>query len=315
MTDFNNNLDKGNVLMQQALKKYVDGDIKGGDKDRQEANRLFDEMSKFMQSEEGELSNLYGESRNFGIAYNVFEQNIQNLFETKEGKKIIKEAYDLIKNDKVLSEQFNIYDLFEKKKASNNTPQFVNEAIGMLGDFDRKQVKESNEKFIRFIRENKLNEYVEITEELENLYESIEYIILNKKTFGNLNEHIKAKNVIISHINNNKELNEDKKLSFDEFKNEVDKLQETTDKEINEDELKLLKDFVDNKENPKKVFENYKRNAINFMKSLMNENKGDERFSQLLEKINNKEYSDVLSENISNCAEMLEVCDIFKKEN
>lgn len=315
MTHFNNNLDKGNVLMQQALKKYAEGDFAGGDKDRQEANKFFDSMSKFMQSEEGELSNLYGESRNFGIAYNVFEQNINNLFETKEGKKIIKEAYDLIKNDKVLSEQFNVYDLFERKKASDNTQQFVNEAINMLGDFDRKQVKESNEKFIKFIRENKLNEYVEIPEELENLYESIEYIILNKKTFGNLNEHIKAKNIIISHINNNKELNEDKKLSFDDFKNEIDKLQENTDKEINEDELKLLKDFVDNKENPKKVFESYKRNAIKFIKTLMNENKDDERFSQLLEKINNKEYSDVLSENISNCAEMLEVCDIFKKEN
>ena len=108
MADFNEYSQKGSTLMQQALKKLVDGDIESFEKDRQEANRYFDMFYQSVNSEEGKITQMYGESRNFGVIYNVFEQNIDKLYESKSKKRIIKEMYYLIKNNKILNEQFKI---------------------------------------------------------------------------------------------------------------------------------------------------------------------------------------------------------------
>ena len=138
MADFNVNSEKGSVLMQQALKKYAKGDFEGGDKDRAEANRYYDLASAEINSEAGKITQLYGESRNFGIIYNVFEQNIENLLSTKKGKKIIKECFNLIKSNKVLNEQFKIYDMFEKAQNVDDVKDFVNEASNIVKTFMNK---------------------------------------------------------------------------------------------------------------------------------------------------------------------------------
>ena len=199
MEDLTDNLQKGMTLMEQALKKYADGDIKAGDKDREFANEFLDKYSKEMDTEEGQMNGLYGESRNFGIIYNVFEQNFDNIYQNNN-KQVIKEVYDLIKSNQLLNEQFKIYDMFEKAKDVENAKEFVNEASELIKHYDKKQIKENNEKLINIIRKNKLNEYVDIPEETENLYEAIEYVMLNKKNFNNVNDFIKAQNVIAEHI-------------------------------------------------------------------------------------------------------------------
>lgn len=125
MADFNEYSQKGSTLMQQALKKLVDGDIESFEKDRQEANRYFDMFYQSVNSEEGKITQMYGESRNFGVIYNVFEQNIDKLYESKSKKRLIKEMYYLIKNNKILNEQFKIYDMFEKTTDVDNVKDFV----------------------------------------------------------------------------------------------------------------------------------------------------------------------------------------------
>ena len=269
MEDFNTNSQKGSTLMQQALKKYADGDFEGGDKDRKMANKYFDMASMQINSEAGKMSQLYGESRNFGVIYNVFEQNIDNIYQDESKKHIIKEVYDMIKNDKLLNEQFKIYDMFEKTTDVENVKDFVNETINIINGFDKKQIKECNEKLIKVIKDNKLNEYVDIPEETENLYEAIEYVILNKKTLDNVNNFIKAQNVIAEHIEKNQKesLEENKKsLSFESFKNDLDKEEKKLQENINEDEKKLLDMFTDPKTNKRAVFENYKSETLNKIK-------------------------------------------------
>ena len=235
MADFNVNSEKGSVLMQQALKKYAKGDFKGGDKDRAEANRYYDLASAEINSEAGKMTQLYGESRNFGIIYNVFEQNIENLWDTKDGKKIVKECYNLIKSNKVLNEQFKIYDMFEKAQNVEDVKDFVNEASNIIKTFDKKLVMENNEKLIKFIRDKKLDEYVDIPEETENLYEAIEYIVLNKKTYDNVNDFVKAQNVITEHIIKNQKNNiVENKLTSAEFENKIEEVENEINEKINQ---------------------------------------------------------------------------------
>ena len=312
MADFNVNSEKGSVLMQQALKKYAKGDFKGGDKDRAEANRYYDLASAEINSEEGKITQLYGESRNFGIIYNVFEQNIENLWDTKEGKKIVKECYNLIKSNKVLNEQFKIYDMFEKAQNVEDVKDFVNEASNIIKTFDKKIVRENNEKLIKFIRDKKLDEYVDIPEETENLYEAIAYIVLNNKTYNNVNDFVKAQNVITEHISKNQKNHiVENKLTSTEFENKIEEVENEINEKINQEEKTLLDSFLTTKkQNKKEVFENYKRKTLRKIKEMIetSEDADKVQWSKIYESISSKNFSEDLSENITNCAEMIEIC-------
>ena len=313
MADFNVNSEKGSVLMQQALKKYAKGDFEGGDKDRAEANRYYDLASAEINSEAGKISMLYGESRNFGIIYNVFEQNIENLLETKNGKKIIKECYDLIKTNKVLNEQFKIYDMFEKAQNVDDVKDFVNEASNIVKTFDKNIVKENNEKLIKFIRDKKLDEYVDIPEETENLYEAIEYIVLNKKTYDNVNDFVKAQNVITEHITKNQKNNiVENKITSVEFENKIEEIENEINEKINQEEKTLLDRFLTTKkQNKKEVFENYKKKTLKKIKEMIENSEDSDKvqWDKIYENISSKNFSESMSENITNCAEMMEICD------
>lgn len=312
MADFNVNSEKGSVLMQQALKKYAKGDFKGGDKDRAEANRYYDLASAEINSEEGKITQLYGESRNFGIIYNVFEQNIENLWDTKEGKKIVKECYNLIKSNKVLNEQFKIYDMFEKAQNVDDVKDFVNEASNIIKTFDKNIVKENNEKLIKFIRDKKLDEYVDIPEETENLYEAIEYIVLNKKTYNNVNDFVKAQNVITEHISKNQKNHIiENKLTSTEFENKIEEVENEINEKINQDEKTLLDSFLTTKkQNKKEVFENYKRKTLRKIKEMIESSEDSDKvqWNEIYENVSSKNFSESMSENITNCAEMIEIC-------
>ena len=318
MADFNENSQKGMILMQNALKKYAEGDFEGGDKDRELANKFFNLASLEINSEAGKMTQLYGESRNFGVIYNVFEQNIDNIYQDETKKHIIKEAYNLIKNDKLLNEQFKIYDMFEKSVDVENVKDFVNEATNLVKHFNKKQIKESNEKLIKLIKDNQLDEYVSIPEETESLYEAIEYVILNKKTIDNVNNFIKAQNVIAEHIENNQKnnLNENEdKFSFANFQKDLDKEESQLNETINEDEKKLLDMFVNPKTNKKSIFENYKEETLQKIKGAMqiSEENDKEGWQKIYESVNSKVYSDKMTQNIINCAEMLEICNTIEE--
>ena len=310
MADFNDNSQKGSTLMQQALKKYADGDFEGGDKDRELANKYFNMASMEINSEAGKITQMYGESRNFGVIYNVFEQNIDTIYEDKTKKHIIKEAYDLIKNIK-------IYDMFEKAENIDNSKDFVNEASGLIKHYNKQDIKESNEKLIKLIKDNHLNEFIEIPEEIENLYEAIEYVILNEKTLDNINNFIKAQNVIAEHIEKNKNnINENKeKFSFDNFKKELDNKEQQLEENINEDEKQLLDMFANPKTNKKSVFENYKTETLKKIKDAMeiSEDNDKETWQKIYENVKSKTYSDKMTKNIVNCAEMLEICSTIEE--
>ena len=312
MADFNVNSEKGSVLMQQALKKYAKGDFKGGDKDRAEANRYYDLASAEINSEAGKMTQLYGESRNFGIIYNVFEQNIENLWDTKDGKKIVKECYNLIKSNKVLNEQFKIYDMFEKAQNVDDVKDFVNEASNIVKTFDKKIVRENNEKLIKFIRDKKLDEYVDIPEETENLYEAIEYIVLHKKTYDNVNDFVKAQNVITEHIIKNQKNNiVENKLTSVEFEDKIEEAEKEINENINQEEKTLLDRFLTTKnQNKKEVFENYKRKTLRKIKEMIesSEDSDKSQWNKIYENVSSKNFSENMSENITNCAEMMEIC-------
>lgn len=314
MSSFKDNSDKGNVLMQQALKKYAEGDYEGGDKDRAEANKYFDLASKEINSEEGQLNQLYGESRNFGIIYNVFEQNIDRLLAKNGGKKVVKEVYDTIKNDKLLSKQFKLYDLFEHCNKVSDIDDFVNESTKLIESVGKNAVKTANDKIIKIIRENMLDEYVYISESLENLYGAVEYMLTNKKTTNNINEFVNAKNVIKEYVTNEQKkfINEGSEtLTTDDFIAEVEEVDKKLSTELTKEEKELLGKFGNDSVDKKALFNKIKSDTLKKLDKVIGDTEGEEKeeWGHVYDKISTKEYSDEMDKNIEHCSEMLEICD------
>lgn len=183
---------RGKVLMQRALEQLEQGNIEEFETDRALANEYFDKMGE----EEEEMDALYNESRNFGIIYNVIEANVPKLLESEEGKKALRAIVKTIKSDKMLHEQFKAYNNLQPSTKIENVDEYITEALSIVPNFDKKTIKESNEKLIKLIKKHKLDEMVDIDDEKLDLYESIEFVTMNKKNLKNIDEYVNATKMI-----------------------------------------------------------------------------------------------------------------------
>lgn len=292
---------RGKVLMQRALNQLEQGNIEEFETDRALANELFDQMN----AEKEEMDALYNESRNFGIVYSVIEANVPHLLESTEGKKSLRKIVKAIKGDKLLHEQFKAYNNLQPLNKVTNIEEYINEAISLAPSFDKKDVKESNEKLIRLIRSEKLDEMIDIDDDKLTLYESIEYVTMNKKSLSNIDEFISAKNVIkesIEHLPNI----EDNRVTIESYTKDVNTISESMGNELNSAEMRILKEVFDG--NGHSYFNECKTKTLSKLNEMMSKEKDMEtksRLSQIYEKINNKIYNK--DNAVVDIAEMIEM--------
>lgn len=312
MSNFGETYKKGSVLMQNALKKYAEGDFEGGDIDRKQANEFFDLAEKEMSVSVTNTSMLYGENRNFGIIYHVIEENIQTLLEDKKYN-VIKKLVKLIKENKVLNDQFKFYQKIINNKGVISESMFVNEISKLTPNYDKNEIVENNQKLVDFIHNNKLNEMVEIEDDKFNLYEAIETLILNNKNImlENVIEFANAKTLIENYVKENKGTIEENKLTYNET---LDKLCEKYDNELNEDEINLVKQISGSEEEKKNVFETIKKDTISVLDEEINntDNDNQTRLKNIKNIIESKQFNnDTLLIDISN---MMEIQETLEKE-
>ena len=291
MEDNKTAYEKGIVLLKSAIKKYEKGDYEHGDKDRGLANEFFDKVKKEDTYDDVAL---YGEGRNFGIIYNVFVENAKKIISENKNTKAIKEFITTIRKNKVLNEQFKIYDTFCNKIINCDSDTFINEAINILPYYKNKELVENNNKLIDIIRKNKLDEFIEITDEKINLYESIEYFITNKRTLDNIEAYNANKTVIKENLDNLvKENQNNKTITKDILDKEINETVNKYTELLNDDEMKLLSELCEG--NKQEVFNRYKNDTIKFVSNQLSlaestEDKID--WNNVLTKLNLKEYNE-----------------------
>lgn len=292
---------RGKVLMQRALDQLEKGNFEEFETDRALANKFFDEMN----AEEEEMDALYNESRNFGIIYQVIEANVPTLLETKKGKRALRQIVKTIKSDKVLHEQFKAYNNLLPSNRVENVNEYINEALSISPKFDKKSVKASNEKLIRLMKMNKLDEMIDIEDDKLNLFESIEYVTMNKKGLHNIDEYINATSVIKEAIEK-LPINESKGATIETYAKEINNVSESIANDLNSAEMKLLKEVTDG--NGENYFNECKANTLSKLNEMMSKENDIEtksRLSQIYEKINKKSYN---KENaIVDISEMVEI--------
>lgn len=256
--------ERGLTMLKNALKRYEDNDIEGAEKDRKLANSLLDKGMPEKMETEVDSDEIYTESRNFGIIYNIFENNAKRLFNGKNFKKstVIKDIIKTIKNDKILQEQFNIYNTLSHKVVEGDTEFYLNEALSLLPTFNKKDVITANNKLIKKIRKGGLDENIKIDETKRNLYEAIEYVILNKKKLNNIEEYNKNRQTIKESIDSNQEnsFKNTTNMSKEAYYNQISTIFEKYTNRKNEMEDRLFEEIKNGE--GQSVFEKYKTQAI-----------------------------------------------------
>lgn len=293
---------RGNVLMQRALEHLEKGEMEEFETDRALANKYFDKMN----SEIEELNALYNESRNFGIIYQVIEANVPALMESAVGQNSLRKIVKMIKEDKILHEQFKVYNNLLPHNKVINVTEYINEAISMIPTMDKDKIKESNDKLIKLIKGEKLDEMVDINEDKINIFENIEYLILNKKTLQNIDEYTNAKNTIAEAIEKLPIKSASKAANIEDYAKEMNAVSENVAKELNTDEINLIKRVHEG--NAENYFNECKGNTLSKLNEMMVsetdiENKS--RLSRIYEQFNNKTYNKNTA--LVDIAEMIEM--------
>lgn len=294
---------RGKVLMQRALDHLEKGNIEEFETDRALANKFFDEMN----AEEEEMDALYNESRNFGIIYQVIESNVPTLLETKEGQKALRKIIKTIKGNKILHEQFKAYNNLQPLHKINNVDEYIAESLSLVPKFNKKAVKEANERLIKLIKKYNLDEMIDIDDEKLNLFESIEFVTMNKKSLKNIDDYVNATKMIKESIIN-LPVSETKDFSIEDYAEEINNVSENIAKELNSAEIKLLKEVTNG--NSEEYFNECKSKTLSKLDEMISNEKDVEtksRLSKIYEKINNKRYNKKNA--IVDIAEMVEMQD------
>lgn len=288
----NDNIEKAMTLMAQAMKQYEEGKFDLADNNRREANRLFDEASESLSTEEGLEAHMYGECRNFGLIYSVIEENAVKLYESREGQKKIGKIVSFIKDNPVLLNEFKAYNAFMNPRGVEDSKYYVDSVISVLPMYTKDTLRENNSKLLKFVKELKLNEAVDANDEKMELFENVEFALTHKENLSNVNKYMEAKSVLSEAVNAN-----NKKKTFNDidktFQYRIDKMQKAYEEKLSDDEKKFLEEMA-NVKDMKKVYESYKKELLPMLENRMNEAEGENKigWGQIYEEVKNGQFDE-----------------------
>mgnify|MGYP007012482333 CR=1 FL=1 len=290
----NDRIEKGIVLMQSALRKFEEGDFERANNDRREANRNFDIAMQEMSTEDGKNDMMYGESRNFGMLYNVFENNTRNLYENnREG---LTDIVKFIMENKVLSDQFSVYNAFMNPKNVKNTERYVDEALSLIPRYTKEELRENNTKFLDMLRKYNVNECVAVDDNTMDVFENIEYAIMNNKTMDNITKYSEIRENLSACVEENNVVDEcgDIDLVYDK---KVGEITEKYDEMLNDEEKSLVNKCGLSETKKRSMFENAKQKVLKCLSEEISKSKTNNdsvslnEWTELNEKILAKAYS------------------------
>ena len=286
---------EGKKLMEQAIDCYSKNKITEAEEYRKKANELYNKADILYCIENTDRDKLYGKNRNFGICYQIFEDSLLKNLNNRNGKKFINEVSNLIKTNKVLKEQFDIYNSICNKKNVSNPESYVDgvlECISKL-NLNKSDIRKANEKLIDLIESNtNVNKLLNIDDDTLKLYEAIDFILTNKKSINNIDEYNKIKASLIEKFDRD---NKDKTDNDTVNENYETSLSEMTEKykDLTDDEIKLIEDIISSDKDKSSLFEEYKSETIGeideTIKKASEEDK--EQWLNIKETLSEKKYN------------------------
>lgn len=286
---------EGKKLMEQAIDCYSKNKITEAEEYRKKANELYDNADILYCIENTDRDKLYGKNRNFGICYHIFEDSLLKNLNNRNGKKFINEVSNLIKTNKVLKEQFNIYNSICNKKNVSNPESYVDgvlECISKL-NINKSDIRKANEKLIDLIESNtNVNKLLNIDDDTLKLYEAIDFVLTNKKSINNIDEYNRIKDSLVEKFDRDNKDKTDNDTVNEKYETSLSEMTEKY-KDLTDDEIKLIEDIISSDKDKSSLFEEYKSETIGVIdetiKKASEEDK--EQWLNIKETLSEKKYN------------------------
>lgn len=288
--------DNAITLLKQAIKHLEDDNSRTAFNEIKLAVKYLKGKAQIEDVEPETDDKLYGECRNFGVIYNIMESNSVELYKSAKGRQALKEFVNLIKNNKVLNEQYNYYSLYtDKRNRYDNLSEYIHEAVSYAPSVSKNTLKKENQKLINALRNAQVNEMVDINDEDMSLYEAIEATIHAKSSSRHINEMVNAKVKLKDCLSAKPKVEETKRITYKEYEKAVEDAVKEISEGISEDEFKLLREMQDPKCDKKAKFNYYKQDTLKMISHAMNEETDTDnksRLSKIYIQINEQQYNE-----------------------
>ncbi len=298
------NIEKGIKLLNEALKQYENGAYPSDSKTYQKAGSFLTEANTRANTDEGRISLKYGGNRNFGVIYKIFESNTRDLLRDKSSQRKLKKIMGLIRENKVLNDEFNAYNAFTNPTNVNNPSEYVAEAVSLITRYSGKTIRENNEKLINLFKEYKLNENISVDDSEIELFENIEYMILHNKDFKNINKYNDIQKKLCEYVEENNNVLTESKNIDDLYEGHLNEFVDKYEKELTEDEVKLIMEVKDPAK-AKKLFNKYKTEVTSLVNEQIKKGNDVESWNEILNKIDSKVYEHKTA--LTDIAEFIEI--------
>jgi len=282
-----------------------------------EANNFKNEINKIINEQiEQIITDTFISSfkdRNFGYIKENFENLSEELFKTKKGRATINKYIKCIKESKDLTKMHQMYECVRKADKDCDVNAYLNEAVSLIGNINKDTYSKSLSKLAGIFSDayRQLCENNIVLNNNAPFYDSVEFIMFNRKTPKNLAEYNSRLSTVKKHIL------EGAGYKIKESKN-VDELTDNLMEDFNAKYSQLLDDDVvtlvkevfsnDDKEN---IFNKYKEQCINKLNETKMgfEKTGDndslERINTIIERIDKKVYNpDTVNNDLYNLIEI-----------
>lgn len=259
-------------------------------------------------------------SLSFACLNEIFKNTVDKLYETKEGKRLIKKYVKTIKESNDLKKVYSIYNIVNSPNKINDGTLFIKESISLIKEIDKKNYGDSLSSISDIVKECAVSANLD-TEAIENIKdkyhgsinESLDYVLFNKMGMNNIVEYTNGLSRITNFINENKKHENDLMVEgksiceligdFDKlFANDIEIWESTAIKDISLAEL--------SGKDKKGVFEEYKSECLSIIEENLNEKDAENssRFQGMKEKLMKKEFnSDTIVEDILMLSELKHV--------
>lgn len=141
--------------------------------------------------------------QNFGKLKNVYNNILVESITSKkdDNKSLFKKYIKTIKSDKILKEQFLIYNNIENKIESDRfkATEYVKESIALLTKYPKSEILESNVKLVADVAFEFDTDY-----DKKELHEAITTLIFTDKNASTLDAIMEATDKVVTYIMNNK---------------------------------------------------------------------------------------------------------------
>jgi hypothetical protein len=298
------NIEKGIKLLNEALKQYENGEYSSAYKTYQKAGSFLTEANTRANTDEGRISLKYGGNRNFGVIYKIFESNTRDLLRNKSSQRKLKKIMSLIRENKVLNDEFKAYNAFTNPINVENPSEYVAEAVSLITRYSGKTIRENNEKLINLFKEYNLNENISVDDSEIELFENIEYMILHNKDFKNINKYNDIQKKLCEYVEENNNVLTESKNIDDLYEGHLNEFVDRYEKELTEDEVKLIMEVKDPAK-AKKLFNKYKTEVTSLVNEQIKEGKDVESWNEILNKIDSKVYEHKTA--LTDIAEFIEI--------